>query len=150
MTTEVMEEAVRVQFTDERPVVSARDLHQALEIGTLFRQWFPRMCEYGFCEGTDYDKVYQKCDGSRTGQMEVDYLISTDMAKHICMIQRTKKGMMYHRQADPVGLCGPQKEAGHRNRCRKAAHIRNAGIPEVREDDSGLGEPASHDRAGTV
>ena len=95
MTTEVMEEAVRVQFTDERPVVSARDLHQALEIGTLFRQWFPRMCEYGFCEGTDYDKVYQKCDGSRTGQMEVDYLISTDMAKHICMIQRTKKGMMY-------------------------------------------------------
>ena len=95
MTTEVMEEAVRVQFTDERPVVSARDLHKALEIGTLFRQWFPRMCEYGFCEGTDYDKVYQKCDGSRTGQMEVDYLISTDMAKHICMIQRTKKGMMY-------------------------------------------------------
>ena len=95
MTTEVMEEAVRVQFTDERPVVSARDLHQALEIGTLFRQWFPRMCEYGFCEGTDYDKVYQKCDSSRTGQMEVDYLISTDMAKHICMIQRTKKGMMY-------------------------------------------------------
>ena len=95
MTTEVMEEAIRVQFTDERPVVSARDLHQALEIGTLFRQWFPRMCEYGFCEGTDYDKVYQKCDGSRTGQMEVDYLISTDMAKHICMIQRTKKGMMY-------------------------------------------------------
>ena len=95
MTTEVMEEAVRVQFTDERPVVSARDLHKALEIRTLFRQWFPRMCEYGFCEGTDYDKVYQKCDGSRTGQVEVDYLISTDMAKHICMIQRTKKGMMY-------------------------------------------------------
>ena len=95
MTTAVKEEEIRVQFTDERPVVSARDLHQALEIGTHFRQWFPRMCEYGFVQGTDFDKVYQKCDGSRTGQMEVDYLISMDMAKHICMIQRTRKGMMY-------------------------------------------------------
>ena len=95
MTTAVMEEQIRVQFTQDHPVVSARDLHRALEIKTVFRQWFPRMCEYGFSEGTDYEKVYQKCDGSRTGQMEVDYLISTDMAKHICMIQRTKKGMMY-------------------------------------------------------
>ena len=33
---------------------------------------------------------------------------------------------------------------------RKLSLMRNAGIPEVREDDSGLGEPASHDRAGTV
>ena len=94
MTTAI-EDPIRVQFTDDCPVVSARELHQALEIKTIFRQWFPRMCEYGFCEGTDYNKVYQKCDGSRTGQVEADYLISTDMAKHICMIQRTQKGMMY-------------------------------------------------------
>lgn len=95
MTTEVAADAIRIQFTDDRPVVSARDLHAALEIGTVFRKWFPRVCEYGFAEGSDYEKVYQKCDSSRTGQSEVDYLISTDMAKHICMIQRTKKGMMY-------------------------------------------------------
>ena len=95
MTTEMIENRVHVDFTGDHPMVSARDLHEALEIGTIFRQWFPRMCEYGFFEGTDYEKVYQKCDGSRTGQMEVDYRISVDMAKHICMIQRTRKGMMY-------------------------------------------------------
>ena len=95
MTTEIKEDGLRVEFTGERPEVSARDLHTALEIGTAFRQWFPRICGYGFSEETDYRKVYQKCDSSRTGQMEVDYLISMDMAKHICMIQRTKKGMMY-------------------------------------------------------
>ena len=95
MTTGMTEELIRIQFTDERPVVSARDLHEALEIGTTFRKWFPRMCEYGFVQGIDFDKVSQKCAGSRTGQMEIDYLISTDMAKHICMIQRTKKGMIY-------------------------------------------------------
>ena len=95
MTTGLAGEMIRVQFTEERPVVSARDLHEALEIGTVFRKWFPRMCEYGFVQGIDFDKVSQKCDGSRTGQNEVDYLISTDMAKHICMVQRTKKGMIY-------------------------------------------------------
>ena len=95
MTTAMAEELIRVQFTEDRPVVSARDLHEALEIGTVFRKWFPRMCEYGFVQGIDFDKVSRKCDGSRTGQMEVDYLISTDMAKHICIIQRTRKGMIY-------------------------------------------------------
>jgi len=95
MTTEAAGDLIHVQFTDDRPVVSARELHKALEIGTDFRKWFPRMCEYGFTQGIDFEKVYQKCDGSRTGQSEVEYLISTDMAKHICMLQRTRKGMIY-------------------------------------------------------
>ena len=55
MTTEMMENRVHVDFTGDHPMVSARDLHEALEIRTVFRQWFPRMCEYGFSEGTDYE-----------------------------------------------------------------------------------------------
>lgn len=95
MTTAVMENSIHVDFQNARPEVSARELHAALGIGTLFRQWFPRMCEYGFVEGEDYTKVYQKCYGSRTGQTEVDYRISVDMAKHLCMIQRSPKGMAF-------------------------------------------------------
>ena len=93
MTISEPQEKIRVEYIDDRPVVSARELHEALGIHTIFRQWFPRMCEYGFMEGLDYTKIYQKKEGSRTGQIEVDYEISMDMAKHICMMQRTREGM---------------------------------------------------------
>ena len=95
MVPQMIGEGIRVQFINDRPVVSARDLHEALEIGTAFRKWFPRMCEYGFREGADYGKVYQKWDSSSTGQNIVDYRISVDMAKHLCMLQRNEKGKMY-------------------------------------------------------
>ena len=95
MVPQMIGEGIRVQFINDRPVVSARDLHEALEIGTAFRKWFPRMIDYGFKEGTDYGKVYQKWDSSSTGQNIVDYRISVDMAKHLCMLQRNEKGKMY-------------------------------------------------------
>ena len=95
MTNSEPQEKIRVEYIDDRPVVSARELHEALGIHTIFRQWFPRMCEYGFMEGLDYTKIHQKKEGSRTGQIEVDYEISMDMAKHICMMQRTREGMEY-------------------------------------------------------
>ncbi len=91
----VTTEPIRVEYLDDRLAVSARDLYKALEIQTLFRQWFPRMCEYGFREGTDFERICQRIPDSRTGQSEVDYRISVDMAKHICMIQRTREGMQY-------------------------------------------------------
>lgn len=95
MTAELEKENLRVDFTDGRPMVSARDLRDALGIKTLFRIWFQRVCELGFVEGVDYLKVYQKCYTSRTGQTEVDYDLSVDMAKHICMIQKNEKGKAY-------------------------------------------------------
>ena len=82
MTISEPQEKIRVEYIDDRPVVSARELHEALGIHTGFRQWFPRMCEYGFMEGLDYTKIYQKKEGSRR-------------AKHICMMQRTREGMEY-------------------------------------------------------
>jgi len=95
MVNENTEIGFHIHFQNDRPEVSARELYTALEVGTLFRQWFPRICQLGFSEGTDYTKVYQKNYNSRTGQIEVDYLISVDMAKHICMLQRTPKGMTF-------------------------------------------------------
>lgn len=84
-----------MDFMDGQPVVSARDLWSALGIKTLFRIWFQRVCELGFAEGSDYTKVYQKCYTSRTNQTEVDYDLTVDMAKHICMLQRNEKGKAY-------------------------------------------------------
>lgn len=70
--------------------VSARELYQKLNIGTRFNDWFPRMTEYGFVEGTDfYSKMSKTVNG---GRPSTDYEISVDMAKQICMIQRTPEG----------------------------------------------------------
>lgn len=76
--------------------VSARELHDKLNIGTAFKDWFPRMTEYGFVEGTDFNmlKIERvQMEGNREVRREVtDYNISVDMAKQICMIQRTPEG----------------------------------------------------------
>lgn len=90
-----MNELIKIDYDAEWPSVSARDLHEGLEIGTEFRKWFPRMAEYGFAENTDWKRVSQKCPTLGGEQEMVDYQISVDMAKQICMIQRTEKGRMY-------------------------------------------------------
>ena len=90
-----MDDLIKVNFAEEYPTVSARDLHAGLGIGTQFRTWFPRMCAYGFIEHQDYERLYQKCSTAGGMQTMVDYQISIDMAKHICMIQRNEKGMLY-------------------------------------------------------
>lgn len=46
-----MNELIRVNYDNpEKPVVSGRELHEALGIKTAYKDWFPRMCEYGFKE----------------------------------------------------------------------------------------------------
>lgn len=42
---------IPINFDGEQPTVSARDLHTGLEIRTAFKDWFPRMTEYGFEAG---------------------------------------------------------------------------------------------------
>lgn len=48
--------------TDEQGniLVSGRDLHGFLEIGTRYDKWFERMMKYGFEENIDYTAVAQK------------------------------------------------------------------------------------------
>lgn len=86
-----MSELVKVNFDTQ--TVSARELHEQLHIGTEFAKWFSRMCEYGFTTGIDYSEVIVKNDeNSKGGRPATDYEVSVDMAKQICMIQRTPEG----------------------------------------------------------
>lgn len=98
-----MNEIIKVNYERENPTVSARDLYDALsgENGTKgterFSKWFDRYCGYGFSKGEDYSNPYQKLrvqkEGSREVQREVeDYDLSVDMAKQICMLQKTERG----------------------------------------------------------
>lgn len=91
-----MNELIRVTYENDRPVVSARDLHEFLEVGAHYKDWFPRMCEYGFTSGVDFNllKIERvQMEGNRAVTRTVDdAIISIDMAKEICMLQRNEKG----------------------------------------------------------
>lgn len=88
-----MNEVIKVTVNDNHePVVSGRQLHEALGVKTEYKKWFSRMTEYGFNENEDFLKVTQKCLTSSTGQNTTDHIIKLDMAKEIAMIQRTDKG----------------------------------------------------------
>lgn len=86
-----------VKLVDEKKqTVSARALHEALEIADRFDKWFNRMVEYGFSEKTDYRLVVLKRTTNNPKNPETtyrDYALTVEMAKHLCMIQRTEIGM---------------------------------------------------------
>jgi antA/antB antirepressor domain protein len=85
-----MNELLKINTSDaEHITVSARDLHEALEVKTQFKDWFPRMCEYGFEDGKDFCSFLSESTGGRPSQ---DAQITVDMAKEIAMLQRTEKG----------------------------------------------------------
>lgn len=92
-----MNDLIPINMNDpERITVSARDLHDLLEIGAKYADWFPRMCEYGFEAGRDFNllKIERvQNEGSRTVTRLVDDAqITIDMAKELCMLQRNEKG----------------------------------------------------------
>lgn len=91
--SERLENLIPISITKESDVlVSARDLHNFLEIKTNFRLWYPKMIDYGFLENEDYQSVYEKTNTFSGGQTVVDYMMTTDMAKEISTIQRSEKG----------------------------------------------------------
>lgn len=73
-------------------VVSGRELHEFLEVKTPYKDWFPRMVEYGFAENVDFISLAQKCAKPNGGRPKIDHALTLDMAKEISMIQRTEKG----------------------------------------------------------
>lgn len=92
-----MNELVKISYNGgARPTVSGRELHKALQISSRYADWFPRMCEYGFVEGIDFNLLnFEKVqvEGSRTVSRSIlDHQLTINMAKELCMIQRSDIG----------------------------------------------------------
>lgn len=87
-----MNELIKICYESEQPTVSGRELHEALEVETRYNDWFVRMCEYGFSEGTDF---YSNMSKSSGGRPSTDHALTIPMAKEICMLQRTDKGKQF-------------------------------------------------------
>ena len=95
-----MNELIKISYENaERPTVSGRELHEALEVKTAYKDWFPRMCEYGFTEGEDFNPLKNeqvRTEGNRQGSRELtDHQLTIPMAKEICMLQRSEKGKQF-------------------------------------------------------
>ena len=77
-------------------LVSGRELHEFLEVGTKYTQWFDEMTKYGFVENVDYstlNELSEKREGSRLVKRTIiNHAMTLDMAKEISMIQRSEKG----------------------------------------------------------
>lgn len=96
-----MNELLKIR-TDKQgeQVVSGRALHEFLEVETQYSIWFKRMLEYDFVENVDYVLVNQKRLTNNPKNPETtytDHLLKIDMAKELCMLQRTEKGKQARR-----------------------------------------------------
>lgn len=92
-----MKDLIQIHYDNaDRPTVSGRELHEALEVKTAYKDWFPRMCEYGFSEGVDFNSLIfeqVRTEGERQVAREItDHQLTIPMAKELCMLQRTDKG----------------------------------------------------------
>ncbi|ELF6903789.1 antA/AntB antirepressor family protein [Vibrio cholerae] len=70
--------------------VDARELHQKLENATRFDQWIARKIEdFAFGENEDFRSFLTESSGGRPA---TEYTISIDMAKELCMLERSEIG----------------------------------------------------------
>lgn len=94
-----MNQLIKVKVNEHHePVMSARELHEFLEVATPYHIWFPRMAEYGFEENEDFAVTNIFVHNSNGGrQTQIDHLVKIDMAKEISMIQRSDKGKQARR-----------------------------------------------------
>lgn len=78
--------------------IDGRELHEQLEIGSKYVDWFKRMCEYGFVEDDDYKTCFSNLGSEmHGGQNKVNHMLTLSMAKELCMIQRTEMGRTIRR-----------------------------------------------------
>lgn len=91
-----MKELIKIQTNEVgENCVSARELHEGLEIKSRFNDWIiNRIKKYGFEENTDYTKILVQC---KRGQNEYDYIITVDMGKELCMVENNELGRQFRR-----------------------------------------------------
>ena len=88
------DELVRVDVNEnQEPVVSARELHKALEVKKQFTDWWKQQQGYGFVENEDFAYTPQGVNVGNGAIREVDdYAMKLDMAKELAMVSKTEKG----------------------------------------------------------
>lgn len=84
-------ELIKIVERDGKQLVSARELHEFLEVKTGLVLWCQRMFDYGLKENVDYITFKSESIINQTVVVN-DYALTLDAAKEISMLQRTEKG----------------------------------------------------------
>lgn len=92
-----MNKKLQIIETNGIQTVSARELYKGLEITDRFNRWFESLLKYGFEENQDFRCVKTSTQQNQYGGTKEidDYSITLDMAKQICMLQRSEVGKKY-------------------------------------------------------
>lgn len=92
-------ELIKININEKmEQVVSGRELHERLGIKTKYKDWFPRMVEYGFVENIDFVAIAQKRATAQGNETTfIDHILTLEMAKQLCMLARNEKGMEFRK-----------------------------------------------------
>lgn len=87
-------ELIKVTYDNNRRTTSARDLWEFLDRPyKQFNKWFDKYKEYGFTENQDFRALSTKILTAQGNSVDAkDYEITVDMAKELCMLQKSEKG----------------------------------------------------------
>lgn len=73
--------------------INARDLHKCLESKSDFSTWIKRRIQQcNFIGGVDYVSLTTNVEREVGATRKIDFFISFDMAKHLCMLEKSKRG----------------------------------------------------------
>ena len=85
-----------VTLGDEHQLgVNARDVHAALEVKTDFSDWIKkRIKQCKFEENYDFICFLKNEESKGRGgdRRSIEYIVSLDMVKHLCMLEKNEKG----------------------------------------------------------
>lgn len=80
-----------IETREGQNVVSARELHQLLNVKSRFNDWINnRLAEYQFRQDMDFTKISVK--PLHSGRPQIDYALTLDTAKELAMIEKTEQG----------------------------------------------------------
>lgn len=106
------------------------------------------MCEYGFTENIDFTSFSQNCEKPQGGRPTQNHQLTLDMAKEICMLQRSERGKQARQYFIQIekNWNSPEKilERAAQIEDRKRLSIRN----EMKEHNKALAD-AAHDAGVT-
>lgn len=86
-----MRDLIKLDREKKIRLVDARLLHRKLGSKRRFADWIKSRLS-SFDDGTDYYSFSQVCEKPNGGRPSVEYGLTIDMAKHICMLEKNEVG----------------------------------------------------------